>query len=268
MPWDLCTNPAAAAAPVSPSFQPPTLPSMSLPLSGKMASALPSLPLHGAHPPRLAGAGLPRRSQTAAILLMGWERSLHPPSPQCPFCNSALHVTLNGSGLGAAETPDCGRGWAGGLRGGAEGSRAGEEGRPQLGLVPGAIRSPGGADGGGGAGAPTQAAVGPNAGGRMSDSELHPLRQERQNSLLSCSLPPPPPHLRLPPHDRRYSQHTHSLSISTRGGNFPRKVREKPGRSAGSHTPRGAYLRGGEEGGEKGEGAGALTRSGRCGGFD
>ncbi|XP_040979916.1 uncharacterized protein LOC121233364 [Aquila chrysaetos chrysaetos] len=126
-----------------------------------MASALPSLPLHGAYPPRLAGAGLPRRSQTAAILLMGWECSLRPPSPQCPFYNSALHVTLNGSGLGAAETPDC-------------------------------------------------------------------------------------------------------------GVNFRHKVREKPGRPAGSHTRRGTYLRGGEEGGEKGEGAGALTetRSGRCGGFD
>lgn len=93
-------------------------------------------------------------------------------------------------------------------RGGVEGSRAAEEGRRrQLGLVPGAIRSPGGADRGGGAGAPSQAVVGPNAGGRMSDSELHPLRQKRQNSLLSCS----PPRLRLPPHERRYSQHTYSL---------------------------------------------------------
>ncbi|XP_068016995.1 uncharacterized protein [Melanerpes formicivorus] len=68
---------------------------MSLPLSGKMASALPSLPLHGAHPPRLAGAGLPRRSQTAAILLMGYECNLRLTNPQCPFCNSVLHVTLN-----------------------------------------------------------------------------------------------------------------------------------------------------------------------------
>lgn len=54
----------------------------------------------------------------------------------------------------------------GGCRGGAEGSRAAEEGRPQLGLVPGAIRSPGGADRGGGARAPSQAVEGPKAGGR------------------------------------------------------------------------------------------------------
>lgn len=40
----------------------------------------------------------------------GLERSLRPPSPQCPFCNSGLHVTANGAGLGAAETPDCGTG--------------------------------------------------------------------------------------------------------------------------------------------------------------
>lgn len=159
LPWDLCTNPAAAAAaPVPPSLQPPTLPSMSLPLSGKMASALPSLPLHGAHPPRLTGAGLPRRSQTAAILLTGRERSPRPPSPQSPFCNM-----LNGSGVWA-------RPWhqtaAGAGQGGREaGSRAAEEGRLQRGLAPGAIRSPGGAARAGGAGALSWPVVGPSAGG-------------------------------------------------------------------------------------------------------
>lgn len=153
MPWDLCTNPAAtaaAAAPVPPSLQPPTLPSMSLPLSGKMASALPSLPLHGAHPPRLTGAGLPRRSQTAAILLTGRERSPRPPSPQSPFCNR-----LNGSGVWARPQTAAGAG-----QGGCEeGSRAAEEGRWQRGLAPGrsAARA-------GGAGAPSRPVVGPSAG--------------------------------------------------------------------------------------------------------
>lgn len=102
LPRDLCTNPAAAPAPVSPSFQPPTLPSMSLPLSGKMASALPSLPLHGAHPPRLAGAGLPRRSQTAAILLVGWSAGCTRRALSVHFTKALCALTENGGGQGAA----------------------------------------------------------------------------------------------------------------------------------------------------------------------
>lgn len=112
---------------------------MSLPLSGKMASALPSLPLHGAHPPRLTGAGLPRRSQTAAILLTGRDRNPRPPSPQSPFCN-----TLNGSRVWARPQTAAGAGQGGR----EEGSRAAEEGRRQRGLAPGAIRSPRGRGGG------------------------------------------------------------------------------------------------------------------------
>ncbi|KAM9026169.1 uncharacterized protein PRD47_014240 isoform 1-T1 [Ara ararauna] len=82
---------------------------------------------------------------------------------------------------------------AGPGQGGCEkGSRVGEEGRLGLLPVPGAICSPGGADGGGGVRALSQAVVGPNEGGRTSDSELRALRHKRQRSLLGCSPSPPP----------------------------------------------------------------------------
>lgn len=117
LPRDLCTNPAAAPAPVSPSFQPPTLPSMSLPLSGKMASALPSLPLHGAHPPRLAGAGLPRRSQTAAILLVGWSAGRARRALSVHFTKALCALEASGGGLGAAGGWRGRVGWGGTARG-------------------------------------------------------------------------------------------------------------------------------------------------------
>jgi len=126
---------------------------------------------------------------------------------KCPFCNSALHVSAEGLGSGRGRGTRLRQGLGRGAVRRCGGKKGSGGGAAAPGLVPGAIRSPGGAGRGGGAGAPTQAAVGPTAGGRMSDSELHPLRKKRHSSLLSCS----PPHLRLPPRGRRYSQRACSL---------------------------------------------------------
>lgn len=87
------------------------------------------------------------------------------------------------------------------------------------------------------------------AGARVSESELHPRRNKRQNSLLGRSHTP---NLRLLPHDRRCCQHTCSLCISN--NTFSASTARKAGQTRWiSHTQKN-YLRGGEEGSEKGAG--------------
>lgn len=217
---------------------------------GKWRPLSPPSPCTGLTGPAWQGQGYQGEAKSPPFCLWAWSAacarralSVHFATALCMLRWAALtvwarprHQTAAGAGQGGCE----------------EGSRAGEEGRLQLGLVPGAIRSPGGADGGGGAGALSQAVVGPNEGGRTSDSELRALRQKRQSSLLACSPSPPPASSSRP---SLLSAYLSFMSLNLRSNT----VREKPGRAAGSHTGRGTCLRGGEEGGEKGDGAGALT---------
>lgn len=192
---------------------------MSLPLSGKMASALPSLPLHGAHPPRLTGAGLPRRSQTAAILLTGRERSPRPPSPQSPFCN-----TPNGSGVWARPQTAAGAGQGGR----EEGSRAAEEGRRQRGLAPGAIRSLRGR-GGGSVPACCGAERGPEPGCLSQSCILGGINAKTPFSAALTS-----------PASGFFLTTVEAVSIrvlcESLIAHFRPKLREKPDRPAGSHA--------------------------------
>nr|XP_047924422.1 translation initiation factor IF-2-like isoform X3 [Anser cygnoides] len=85
LPQDLRTNPAAAAAaPVSPSSQPPTLPSMSLPLGENgVRSPLPP-PARGSPAPPGRGR-VTKAKPNSRHFACGLLRARRPPSPQCPF---------------------------------------------------------------------------------------------------------------------------------------------------------------------------------------